>query len=181
VLGAHQAINLSLAVQAVERFLDRSVTAGELAALETLELPARIERFGDLILDDAHTPDSARALRETLESVFPGRPWVLGLCISRDKDAAGILAELAPRTRACVLASAEPLRSLPPEQLEPLAWAAGIETIEIEPDPRRALGRVQQLRGAGELGVLSGSVYFAGAVRAALCEDPEPRGGREWR
>jgi dihydrofolate synthase/folylpolyglutamate synthase len=180
ILGAHQATNLSLAVAAVERFLGRALAPAELASLDTLELPARIERFGPLILDDAHTPDSARALRETLGSVFPGRRWVLGISIARDKDAAGILAELAPATRACVISGAEPLRSLPPDELRPLARAAGIPSPELEPHPHAALARVRALRRPEEIGVLTGSVFFAGAVRGALCEDLGP-GGRRWR
>jgi len=88
VLGAHQATNLAIAVRACEHFLGRALDAGELRSLASLRLPARLECIGPFVLDSAHTPDSARALRETLESRWPGRRWVLGLAISRDKDAA---------------------------------------------------------------------------------------------
>ena len=64
VLGAHQAANLALAHARARRCSSaaRSRRASS-RALESLELPARLERFGDVILDSAHTPDSARALR----------------------------------------------------------------------------------------------------------------------
>ncbi len=168
ILGLHQATNLALAVRACELFLGRPLESRELAALESLHLPARLERFGDVILDCAHTPDSARALGRTLGAVWPGRSWVLVVSIAADKDAARILAELAPSSRVCVVTAAEPVRSLNPEVLMPLARAAGIEEVEQQARPGDALRRALELAGPDELVVLTGSVYFAGAVRPLL-------------
>jgi dihydrofolate synthase/folylpolyglutamate synthase len=168
VLGAHQASNLALAVVAVEAFLSRALRPAELAALEKLELPARIERFGDVVLDCAHTPGSARALRETLERVAPGRRWVLAACISRDKDAVAIARELAAPVRIGIATSAEPVRSLAPSELARAMAAGGIAAVECAPRPLDALARARALARRGEWVVLTGSVYFAGAVRGAL-------------
>ncbi len=168
VLGLHQATNLALAVRACELFLGRPLQGRELGALESLQLPARVERFGNTILDCAHTPDSARELRRTLAAVWPGRSWVLVVSIAADKDAARILAELAPPSRACVVTAAEPVRSLAPEVLVPLARSAGIEKVEPHAQPEDALRRGLELAGPDELVVLTGSVYFAGAVRPLL-------------
>ena len=179
VLGEHQAANLALAVRAAEHFLGAPLPARALAALEDLILPARVERIGDAILDCSHTPDSARALRTTLEARWPGRPWVLALSISRDKAAAEILAELAAPTRACVIAQAEPERSWLPEELEPLAWASGIGEIELVRDPVAAIARARELCGGDDLLVATGSVYFAGAVRRALLDCAPGAIGRE--
>ena len=175
VLGAHQATNLAIAVRACEHFLGRELDAGELRSLTRLRLPARVECMGPLVLDSAHTPDSARALRETLEGRWPGRRWVLGLAISRDKDAAGILRELAGPTRSCVLTRAEPLRSADTDELRALAEALGVRDVVVCPDPLAALDRVRELRDAGELGVLTGSIYFAGAIRGKLLEGARSR------
>ena len=170
LLGAHQATNVAIAVRSCERFLGRALLAPELAVLRELRLPARIERFDDLILDAAHTPDSARALRETLEQLWPGRPWVLGVSISRDKRALEILRELIPSVRVCVLTRAERDRSQPLDELAGMIRAAGGSCqVEREEDPLAALHRVQQLQAPGELAVLTGSIYFAGAIRGELC------------
>ena len=88
--------------------------------------------------------------------------------IAADKDAAGILAELAPACRACIVTAAEPVRSISPDELEALAWASGIEDVEARPDPADALRRAEERAQPGELIVLTGSVYFAGAVRPLL-------------
>ncbi len=168
VLGAHQAANLALAVRAAEVLLGRALAADELARLETLELPARLERFGDVILDSAHTPDSARALCRTLETLWPGQRVGLVLCVSRDKDASGIVAELADVTRLCVATAVEPQRSLDPDELAALAWAAGIPEVEVERDPLRALALARRRGGAGAGVVIAGSIFLAGALRPHL-------------
>ena len=168
VLGAHQAVNLALAVRAAEVFLGRALATNELAALEALELPARLERFGDVILDSAHTPDSARALRRTLETLWPGRRYALLLAVSRDKDAAGIIAELAGVTRLCVATAVEPQRSLDPDELAALAWASGIPDVEVERDPVRGLEIARRRKGDGAGIVIAGSIFLAGALRPHL-------------
>jgi dihydrofolate synthase/folylpolyglutamate synthase len=168
VLGAHQATNLALAARASETFLGRELSRRELDSLGALRLPARVERIGEAILDDAHTPDSARALRETLVGLWPGVRWVFVLSISRDKDAAGIVAELAPVTRVCVATGAEALRSIGAEELASLAWAAGIGEVVAEPEPLLALERARALLRSGDRLAVSGSVFLAGALRRHL-------------
>lgn len=166
--GAHQATNVALAVAAVETFLGRPLSPAQLGALAGLRIPARIERFGDVVLDCSHTPDSLRALRETLAALEPGRRWVWLAALSRDKDAAGIMSEIGDTARACVLTSAEPLRAADPEALAPLAWAAGIEVVETAPSPSAALARARALLRPGELLVIAGSFLLAGALRREL-------------
>jgi len=182
VLGLRQARNLALAVRASEHFLERPLRADELAALESLALPARIERIrtahGDVILDSAHSPDAARALRETLDHLWPASRWVLVSSISRDKDAAGIFEAWASACRAAVLSFAEPARSVPPDELEPLAWASGIQEVEVEAAPLAALERAQALRRPGELVVVAGSIFLAGAVRGHLLASQAAVGAR---
>ena len=176
-IGAHQATNLALALRAVETFLSRALRPEEIAALGSLRLPARVERFGSVILDCAHSPDSARALRRALEAVWPERPWVLVVSLAKDKDAPGFFAGLAQSVRACVVTRAEPLRSTDPDALEPLARAAGIAQVEAIPEPKAALDRARELAGEGNLVVITGSLYLAGALRPLLCAAPEGRNG----
>ena len=168
VLGAHQATNLALAVRASEAFLGRALAPRELAALGELRLPARIERVGSAIVDDCHTPDSARALVETLAKLWPDTRWVFVLSVSRDKDAAGIMEALAPLTRACVTTAAEATRSVDPETLASFAWAAGIAEVDARPEPLAALERARALLRPGDRLAIAGSVFLAGALRRHL-------------
>ena len=168
ILGAHQATNLALAARATEVFLGRALGPSELESLGTLRLPARVERLGEAILDDAHTPDSARALRETLSSLWPGTRWIFVLSISRDKDAAGIVSELAPVTRGCVATAAEASRSLDPNEIAGFAWASGIAEVAVEPEPLAALARARAMLRSGDRLAVAGSVFLAGALRRHL-------------
>ena len=119
-------------------------------------------------MKSAHTPDSARALRHTLETLWPGRRFALLLSVSRDKDAAGIIAELSDVTRLCVATAVEPQRSLDPDELAALAWAAGIPDVEVEPDPLRALELARRRSGVDGGIVIAGSIFLAGALRPHL-------------
>ena len=170
VLGVHQADNLALAVRAAEIFLGAPLKSDVLAALRTLELPARLERVGDVIVDCAHTRNSARGLRTALEALWPERRWVLALSLNRDKNVPAVLRELAAPARACVLAHAEPVRALPTDELSALAREAGIAHVECCDDPLDAVARARALLRDGELLVVTGSIYFAGAVRDALLD-----------
>jgi len=171
VLGEHQAHNVALAIRAAESFLGRPLGAAELEALRQCRPPARFEVFdGRVILDCAHTPDSIAALRGSLERLAPERRWVLVTAISRDKDAASILEQVAPRTRSLIACRAESVRSLDPEELEAMAWASGIEDVSACELPREAWTRALERAGPEDLIVVTGSVYLAGALRRHLLE-----------
>jgi dihydrofolate synthase/folylpolyglutamate synthase len=174
VLGEHQALNLSLAVRACEVFLGRALDAPEFAALGPLRLPARLERIGNTLLDAAHTRESARVLRRVTGQLWPDRSCVLALSLSRDKDAEGVLAELAPAARACVITRAEAVRGRPPEELARLVREAGVAQVECRDDPLQAVARARELCRPDEPLVVAGSFYFAGAVRQALIDCAAP-------
>ena len=139
-----------------------------------LELPGRMEKLaGDppLILDAAHNPDGARALAEALAAEASGRPVVACLAVLADKDAAGIIAALAPAVEAivCTEVPAERLarsgrpgaETVPASELGELARAIG--QVEVEPDPERAVGRARELAQArGGIVIVTGSHYLLG-------------------
>lgn len=168
VLGAHQAQNLALAVASVEALLGRSLEAVELGALERLSMPARLERIGEVLLDAAHTPDSARALADTLRAVWPGRRWTLVISVSSDKRADQILSILEPVTASAIVTVAEPTRSADPEAVAELARAAGIRDVRVEPDPLHALAGARKQSGDQRGVLVTGSLYLVGVVRPAL-------------
>jgi dihydrofolate synthase/folylpolyglutamate synthase len=168
VFGHHQATNAAISIRAAERCLARPLRAEELKGLQQLSLPARVEPIGSAVLDSAHTPGSVRALRETLELLYPGRSFVTILSISKDKDAVGILREIVPITRHLVLCRAELQRSRDPETLQHEARSCGLEQVEVVPEPAKALERARRELQPGELLAVTGSFYLAGALRPRL-------------
>ena len=191
LLGPHQAVNAALAARTAELLaadgwprlgpeaLVRAASRWRWPArLEAVELPpgAPCRR---VLLDAAHNPAAAAALAAFLAappSPLLAPPAVL-FGVLADKDAAAMLATLAPRASRLVLTAPPSPRARPPESLLPLVPAG--TPAEAVPDTAAALDRV--LDAAGETGadtlVVCGSIYLAGAIRRLLRERfgvPEP-------
>jgi dihydrofolate synthase / folylpolyglutamate synthase len=138
-----------------------------------LELPGRMEVLaGDppMVLDAAHNPPGAAALAEALPEAVDGAPVVACLALLADKDAAGVLAALAPRVELAVCtelpadllahAGRPAARSLDAAQLAEAAADACIAT-EIVPDPAAAVARaVAEARARSGAALVSGSHYL---------------------
>ncbi len=127
------------------------------------------EKNPTIILDAAHTPDSVRRLRETLDEYFPEKPIVLIFGISEDKNAAEMLKTLAPRVETVVLTRAEHPRALGAEALRPSAEQAEITCEAIEP-VEAAVARALELAGDEQIILSAGSIFVTAAVRAVLIE-----------
>ena len=141
-----------------------------LAELSRVELPGRIEvlcRRPVILVDAAHTADSARALASVLERL--ARPLHLVLSISEGKDVGAILASLLPLASSLVLTRAEPARSLAPETLASLAQriAPDLRT-RVEADPRTAVRSARARCADTDALCVTGSVYLAGIARNEL-------------
>jgi dihydrofolate synthase / folylpolyglutamate synthase len=194
VPGAYQRRNFAVAAAATEAIMGRLDPDRVEAVAEGLELPGRmqlLEGAPPLILDAAHNPDGARALAEALPEAAGEAPVVACLAILADKDAAGILAALAPRldVAVCTELPAERLaragrpgaRSLEATRLAELAEAAGMARTEVVGRPEAALRRaVAAARERGGVTLVTGSHYLLGyAAGARLEQDGEASGERE--
>lgn len=125
------------------------------------------EKTPTIILDAAHTPDSVRRLRETLDEYFPEKAVVLIFGISEDKNAADMLKTLAPRVDTVILTRAEHPRARTAEELRPFAEQAGVMYEAIEP-VEAAVARALELAGDEKIVLSAGSIFSTAAVRAVL-------------
>jgi dihydrofolate synthase/folylpolyglutamate synthase len=101
--GDHQAQNAAVAVAAVESFLgdgtrplDQDVVIDGLGSVTS---PGRLQLIGiepTVLVDAAHNPHGASALRDALTEYFDFDEFTFVIGILADKDAHGIVAELAP-------------------------------------------------------------------------------------
>jgi dihydrofolate synthase/folylpolyglutamate synthase len=176
--GAHQASNAAIAVELAARGWTHLGRSGPLppeavrAGLANVRWPGRLERVGnDVLLDCAHNVEGARALAAALPDLAGGRPVALLTSIVRDKDAAGILAALAPAVSTVVATQSGSARSLPAAELEALSRAYVAKT-EASPDPIVALDLARRLVGRGGLVVIAGSIFLVGELRAHLLGEP---------
>ena len=174
VPGAYQRRNFAVAAATAEAILGELDPGLAQSVAEGLELPGRVQLLeGDppLILDAAHNPDGAQALAEALGEAVGEAPLVACLAILADKDAAGVLAALAPRLEVavCTELPAERLgragrlgaRVLEASRLQTLADAAGVATTEAIREPGAAIGRARALaRERGGVALITGSHYL---------------------
>lgn len=172
--GAHQLANAALAValaRTAGESLGRPVALADvLAGLAEVCWPGRLERVGgDVLLDCAHNVEGAQALAANL----PDAPWrVLVASIVRDKDAAAMLAVLAPCFDRVLVTRSSSERALAPEELATLIerTRGGNRRVACVEDPVAALGEARREVAAtpGGLVVVAGSIFLVGALRAHL-------------
>jgi len=172
--GWHQVENAAVAVRLVELAfarMNRAMDAGAVReGLARVRWPGRIEKVADApitILDGAHNPDSVKRLLETLRARFPERRPAIVFGVASDKNIREMLALLAPHAGALVATTSGHPRAVPAGEIAALAREVGIETVETESDPLRALARARELAGANGLTVATGSLYLVGAIKRA--------------
>jgi len=173
LLGKHQLDNAATAVVAVEALAKAGVkvdAATVKAGLESVKWPARIEalkRRPLVIVDAAHTADSARRLRDTLAEYFHVDQATLVIGAMGDKDIESVAMAVEPVARRVIATRADHPRALDPEAIARLFRDLGIETI-TERSVGAAIDTALSLSTPSEAVVILGSVALAGEARAHI-------------
>ena len=170
--GAHQRGNAAVALTLLAELDTLGVrvdAAARRAAVSDVEWPGRLEEvpFGTarVLLDAAHNPAGARALRAFLEeSGWTDAAIVFGAML--DKDAAGMIEELVPVCRAFICTTAPTPRAAPAGELAAIARLAapGLD-VHAVPNPAEALARARTL---SPRIVVAGSIFLIGPGRDTL-------------
>jgi dihydrofolate synthase / folylpolyglutamate synthase len=162
--GPYQRRNFALARTAAEAYLGELRPDAVAAAAAEVRVPGRLQAISEeplTLLDGAHNPEGIRALVESLpEVVGERRPLIALLSILDDKDAAAMLAELAPVCDALIFTSSHNPRALPPPTLNSLASQLGGPATEVVPGPRAALEHARKLAGSDGAVLVTGSIYL---------------------
>jgi len=171
--GAYARRNFAVAIAAATAVIGPLDPDRVHAVAVGLELHGRMEVLAgdpELILDAAHNPPGAAALAEALPEAVDGASVVACLALLADKDAAGVLRELAPAIEVAVCtelpadllahAGRPAARSLDAEELASAARAAGVEA-EIVGDPGAAVMRAREQAAARSgAALVTGSHYL---------------------
>jgi dihydrofolate synthase/folylpolyglutamate synthase len=169
--GRHQIPNIASAVRTAELLSTRFPSLRPEAMKEGVRgtfWRGRMERFelGDCTIwvDGGH---NANALVEVVEFArrFIAPPLLLLFGMMRDKDVGEAAALLFPHFDSIIATSPDPVRGMPPEELERYARQAGRDFTSI-PDPAEA---VRSALGRGFHHILiCGSLYLAGTAVEVL-------------
>lgn len=174
--GAHQAKNLALAA-AMLRAQDAVAVPNSAIATAAPQAtwPARLQRLApgplaDLLppgiplwLDGGHNPSAGEALAAALDG-----PVAVVLGMLANKDAAGLLAPLAPRIERLVAVPVPDHEHHAPAALAGTARALGIPRSDIAPDLPTALSLLADAPAV----LIAGSLYLAGEALALNDESP---------
>jgi dihydrofolate synthase/folylpolyglutamate synthase len=173
--GEHQVGNAVVAAGVLEAASAHGVNVPVPAVIqgfETVNWPARLELFQlsdgtRVLLDAAHNPEGARALRSYLAAWHPERP-VLVIGVMRDKDAEAIVGELLPVTSTVIATAADTPRAMPANEL-----ASRVRVL----DAQRSIAAYVDVREAlnaafahSRTVCVAGSIFLAGAVRECLSQ-----------
>jgi len=177
--GQFQRRNFALACAAVGAYLG-GLDSGRVAEVAaTVTVPGRLEQIAEhpaIFVDAAHNAAGAAALAESLPAVAEGRRVIACLAVLADKDAAAMVAALAPvlDRAVCTELPAAALeghgrpgaRSRPSGELAAVCEQAGLEA-EAEPGFRAALRRATSLaeEPPGGLVLVTGSHYAIAPAR----------------
>ncbi|HEV3311714.1 MAG TPA: folylpolyglutamate synthase/dihydrofolate synthase family protein [Chloroflexota bacterium] len=177
LLGRHQVTNASTAVGAIDQLMSRgfAVTSANVRdGLASVRFPGRFEIVSEeplIVLDGARNVASARVLRETLDDLFPDHPVTLVIGVLGDKDAFGIVDELAPRAHTAVVTD-PPWEGRAGDPVHLItALGAAIHHVRYEADIARALELAIGDMQSSDLILVTGSMYLVAAVRHIILGD----------
>ncbi len=127
----------------------------------------RLDKRGNVLIDCAHNPQGAKALKEYLDRFFAGRKKVLLTGMMRDKQLEACAAIFSGFADKVVTTQVDWPRAIPSIELKQFYS----EDAVSEPDLSRAFGLAKALAGEDGLVICAGSVYLAGAVLTLLNEN----------
>ena len=185
--GAHQKLNAATALATV-RIPGSQLPVGDDAlrrGLLAVDWPGRMQRVSTasgqmVLLDGAHNPASAEALRAALRAEFPDAKPAIIFGVFRDKDSASMCHSLAPLAGRLLLTPVHSDRTEDPARLVTACRAANPGApLEVCASLAQAVERA-----AGEpFVVVTGSLYLVGEALELLGLSPANGGERalnEW-
>ncbi|MGZ4815852.1 MAG: bifunctional folylpolyglutamate synthase/dihydrofolate synthase [Terriglobales bacterium] len=173
--GRHQLRNIALAIAAAEQLNDAGVAVapGDIeCGIRNTRWPGRFQVIPahgnrpEIVLDVAHNPAGAWALRSALSERYPDRRITLLFAVLRDKAVGEITEILFPVADQIVITTVDNPRAASPEEV---ASASRMSTDAVlAPNLPAALDRAIELAGQDGVLVITGSIYLVGATLSKL-------------
>lgn len=178
--GEHQAFNAALAIAAVEALVGggtQPISPDILTeAFAQVTSPGRLQLVGidpTVLVDAAHNPHGIRALVSALRETFDFDEWGVVLGVLADKDAAGIVAEIAPIAAHVFATAPASDRANDADFVADLAEERGL-SVTVHPDVADASEAAREWAASADRRavVIAGSVVLAGeALAVSTAED----------
>ncbi|MFZ0662010.1 MAG: folylpolyglutamate synthase/dihydrofolate synthase family protein [Acidobacteriaceae bacterium] len=177
--GAHQQRNVALAITTAVELCNHhcyKLSATQIAeGIHATRWPGRLERFSrpeqpDVLMDVAHNPGGAWALRSALSHLSP-EPRVMTAVFGclKDKAFAEMAQILFPLFETVVLTEVPSPRTASLEELREAAEATGVRVV-MASSPKDALAEAAARTPLDGAVVVAGSAFLVGELRGMLAE-----------
>jgi dihydrofolate synthase/folylpolyglutamate synthase len=177
LVGRHQLRNVALAVSAAEElskhgFAAITATTMERGIRET-RWPGRFQVLSarrdwpEIVLDVAHNPAGAWALRSALSELYDNRPLIYVFGAMRDKAISEMTEILFPLAYKVIATRPKNPRSASAEEIQQAGSRTGTE-IEAVAEIGAALERARGAAGPDTVMVVTGSIYLVGEAMRLL-------------
>lgn len=169
--GEHQIANTAVAIVAGKLISKQDARIHELAlhqGVANTSWPGRLERIGtspEVILDGAHNPGGALALRKALNKYYPGQKINFVFGMMADKDMTSVIKTLVTAEDVVFTVRADAgERAATPEQLADLVGKCASPMSDM------SVAYAQALQNAGKNGIVCvcGSLYLVGNFKKFL-------------
>ena len=174
--GRHQLRNLALAITAADELKHCGFTILPAHVEQGISsvrwrgrfevLPPR-EGLPEMVLDVAHNPAGAWALRSALSTFYEDRPLTFIFGAMRDKAIAEIASILFPLAERVIATQAKNPRAATPGDIAALGGSSQTEILQEE-SVTAALERARLLAGNQGVVVITGSIYIVGEALGIL-------------
>jgi len=173
LVGRHQLRNMALAIAAAVELNQQGfsgITAKSIErGIRETRWPGRFQVFSartgwpEMVIDVAHNPAGAWALRSCLSERYEDRPLIFVFGAMRDKAISEMTEILFPLAERVIATRPENPRAASPEEIQQAAARTGVEVESVEDVPG-AVERARTLASKGETIVITGSIYLVGEV-----------------
>jgi dihydrofolate synthase/folylpolyglutamate synthase len=170
LVGRHQLRNTALAIAAAEELnnQDFPITPGSIErGIRETRWPGRFQVIRgsgaspDIVMDVAHNPAGAWALRSTLSACYDDRTLTFVFGAMRDKAIGEIAEILFPLGQRVIITKADNPRSATHQEIRTAAVRSSIDLIDA-PDVATALTKARTLTLPRGVIVVTGSIYIVG-------------------
>jgi dihydrofolate synthase/folylpolyglutamate synthase len=182
--GRHQLRNLALAITAAEelnKFGFRVAAEDIEQGIRSTSWPARFQvipaadGFPEVVLDVAHNPAGAWALRSALSTFYEDRSLTFIFGAMRDKAISEIADIIFPLADRVIATHAENPRAASSQQIAELGAHTHTEILQAK-SVSEALDRACTLAGTKGVIVITGSIYIVGEALGILARKPARQG-----
>jgi dihydrofolate synthase / folylpolyglutamate synthase len=173
--GLYQINNATMAIATIEILCERyGIDINEKSlriGLSTANWEGRMETLRlnpPLILDGAHNPSAAYALRSSLKHAYPEKKFLFLIGMLADKDHENYLKELSPITEGMIITEVPSERHMPSEDLANIARSY-VDSVRVINDSKAAFIALKKHNSTPAC--ITGSLYLIGAIKKSIMEN----------